>query len=1350
MAIGEIVLGSFLQVLFDRLTSLGLEYAQREGINTALLDEWKGMLETINVVLEDAEDKQLGGNRLVKLWLDDVRGLAYDMEDLLDEFAIEATQVKSGAESSASRDQNLNSWKFFSWGQDGSSGSNLNSCSFETKAQEISGRLEKIVTRKARLTLRENAADISNYTNKRLPSTSLPETRFFGREKEEAELLEILIGEVGNSDAGLSIVPIVGMGGVGKTAMAQQLYNDPKMDSHFKRKAWVCVSDVFDVLDITKTILQSITNESCEGNDLNRLQVKLKDDLSGKKFLVVLDDVWNEKYGEWTSLLKPFEAGAKGSKIIITTRNHSVVSITGALPYSLKELSVDNCTDLLAYHALEVRNFERHPHLEIVGKKIAEKCRGLPLAAKILGGLLRNKENPDEWEAILNNRIWNVASAKNDEVLPALKLSYVHLPSYLKRCFTYCAVFPKDYEFERDELVLLWITEGFLDGRKAKENILRSGRKYFDELVSRSFFQQSNIDTSKFLMHDLLNDLAKSIADKTCFTYRESRVEESQVVSDEDDATFKEKARYASFVSQYVTSKSLRAYATMKVLRSLMLLTIQFNDEEGIFISGKVLHDLLTNLKYLRVLSLCHCNIVEVPNCVCDLKHLRYLNLSYTNIKRLPESIGALCKLQALILRGCQMLSMLPTSITKLVRLQFLDIRDTGSLKKMPLGMSNLKNIIIFPKFVVGPEKGSLLKELKNLQHLQGELFISELQKVEEVRDAVDANLFGKRGLSNLFLDWGEDFGNLHNGKCEELVLDSLRPHTNLERLSISHYGGARFPSWLDGLSYSKIVSLCLRDCPNVTWLPPLGQLPSLRELSLEGLHAISTLGPEFYGGKRPFSSLTTLKLEEMLAWKDWSHCVGGREEDVPFSRLQHLVVRSCHSLVGTLPGQLDLLKKLEIHSCPHLNNSTKVICLPSLRELYLKDCNKEILKIFANLTSLISLKIENLDELVCFDHGFTSYLVKLEKLYIKGCDKLNYLWQEGNETQNPTCLWYVGIDSCPQFTSFVAGEGKMELFCNLQKIELSNCASLEKLPSKLYTLRHLRIENCPKISRLITSQDDHSNNNSISQPEFLNMSECDSLISFPFAIAKSLGSLTIDRCENLISLPRCLHTLSHLTKLDIEKCPALEIENFPSLPITLVDLTLKFVPKMKSLPKEWHHLTSLQLIDTVGCENIKCLPEGGFPPNLLLFSIVACDNLKQPMREWGLPMLTSLTTLTIDGGCMGAEGDMVGFPSEEDDEDAWSLFFPSSLQLLGICNMRNMERLSNGLRNYLSSIEYLDISDCPKLRDLPEDGLPPSLQHLYIWNCENLKDRCSKDTGDYWPLIQEIPLIEIDSVRIQ
>ncbi|KAL3749061.1 hypothetical protein ACJRO7_010195 [Eucalyptus globulus] len=341
----------------------------------------------------------------------------------------------------------------------------------ENKVQEINGRLKTIITGKAHLSLRENIADKLNYTSKRDPTTSLPEPRCFGREKEEALILELLIGEVENSDPTLSIVPIVGMGGIGKMALAQQLYNDAIVNGYFGRRAWVCVSNIFYVLDITKTILQSITSLSYEGEDLNGLQVKLKDNLSRKNFLVVLDDVWNGNYKKWTNLLKPFEVGAKGSKIIVTTHNLPVVSIRGALPYPLEELSLDNCTSLLAFHALGATNFEKsHSDLETIGKQLAEKCKGLPLGVKMLGSALRNERNLNNWEAILNNKIWDLPKGKKDEVLPVLKLSYAHLSSYLKRCFAYCEVFSKDYEIEGNDLVLLWIAEGFLDGQEAKEN----------------------------------------------------------------------------------------------------------------------------------------------------------------------------------------------------------------------------------------------------------------------------------------------------------------------------------------------------------------------------------------------------------------------------------------------------------------------------------------------------------------------------------------------------------------------------------------------------------------------------------------------------------------------------------------------------------------------------------------------------------------------------------------------------------------------------------------------------------------------------------------------------------------
>ncbi|KAI3408755.1 FLZ-type domain-containing protein [Psidium guajava] len=1393
MAIVEIivgsVLGSVLQVLFEKLASLGLEYAQRKaappssGYNIGLLKKWEKMLLTIYAVLDDAEDKRLISKGPVKLWLDDVRDLAYDMEDLLDEFAIQAAEDKSVAKSCTSRD--WVNWKLFSFGRDKSSSSNPNPCLlvFETKVQKINDRLKDIVERIEYLSLIENAVNRSSNIEKRLPSTSLQATQFFGRDTEEAEIVELLTGEAQNGNTKLCIVPIIGMGGVGKTALAQRLYNDAKVKRCFEKRAWICVSDTFDVLDITKTILQSVTQSSCEGKDLNELQVKLKDSLSEKKFLVVLDDVWNENYEKWTTLLLPLEAGAKGSKIMVTTRNLTVISLTRFPPYHLKGLPLDNCTSLLAFHSLGASNFEGHPYLETVGKKIAEKCKGLPLAAKMLGGALSSEKNPDKWEAILNNRKWE--TGEKDDVLSVLKLSYVHLPSYLKRCFAYCAVYPKGYEIERDELVLLWIAEGFLDGQRENEKNLRLGRDYFDELVSRSFLEQSRVDASKFSMHDLLNDLANSIAEKTCLSSWES-----QLAVNEDVASL-EKARYASFISShFVTSKCLRAYHSMKALRSLILVRVG-SRWKSLSISNEVLEDLLTKLEYLRVLSLCHCGIAKVPHSVGQLKHLRYLNFSHTYIDRLPESIVDLRKLQTLILRGCPNLSTLPLGITKMVSLQFLDIRDTESLKEMPLGMGNLKNLIVLSKFVVGPEKGSRLKELKNLPHLQGELFISELQKVKEARDVIEANLFGKKGLNNLFLNWSEDFKNIRDDKHESRVLDYLRPYTDMESLTISHYGGAKFPSWLHGSSYSKLVSLRLRDCPSVTSLPPLGQLPSLNELSIKGLPTIRMIGPEFYGGKRPFLSLTTLEFEEMLAWRDWSCNARGQEDEAPFSSLQHLVARSCPSLVGPLPCPLDHLIKLEIHSCPHLHESIGEIRLPSLHELYLEDCSKEILKSLVHLRSLTILKIKKLAELVCFDHGFLSCLVELKELHLVVCDKLTHLWQDGNEMLDLTRLQRVAIICCSRFKSFVAGGGAIELPCNLERMELIYCTSLEKLPSKMRTLGHLIIEGCPKLTRLTFPPDDLGSNKPVSQLEPLEIGERDSLASFPFAKGGGVArkTLYIKYCETLGSLTQCIPTLSHLTELCVWNCPALEVEDFPPLPITLSRLQLWSCPKIKSiiscniascknltelsiadcpaletedfpplpislsrlvlrdcpkitcLPNRWHQLTSLQELQIYSCQNIKCLPDGGFPPNLRSLEIWNCMNVKQPLREWDLPMLTSLRSLTIDGR-MGGEGEKVCFPSE--DEDAWSRLFPSSLTNLSVRFMSEVERLSSGLCNHLSSLQYLSIAHCPKLRDLPEGGLPPSLQQLRISGCEILQDRCSKPAGHYWPLIREIPEIYI------
>ncbi|XP_056165793.1 putative disease resistance protein RGA3 [Syzygium oleosum] len=1284
------------------------------------MKKWEKMLISINQVLDDAEDRQLTGHLGVKLWLEDLKNLAYDIEDLLDEFATESVENKSKAKPGTSKARSL-----------------LPSCCLKLSSrafmfdrkmrsaiEEMDDRLKDVITRKDTLNLRENKGNRLAYPRQDEPHTTthLPEPGFVSRENEKREILDLLTGEHDDRTCvDLKVIPIVGMGGVGKTALAQQVYNDARVTGYFDAKAWACVSDNFDMLAITERILETTSgNLSCEDKDLNWLQDKLKENLSGKKFLVVLDDVWNEKYGNWTALLKPFQSGAKGSKIIVTTRNKGVASVAGASPYYLKELSEDACVTLFAFHALQVENFDSHPHLEELGRKIVEKCKGLPLAAKTLAGLLRGKYDPQYWKNILKSQIWDLPEERN-EILPALKLSYLHLPSNLRRCFAYCAIFPKDYEIERDELIRLWSAEGFLEGKEGK-NRWNAGLNYFDELVSRSLFQKSSSNNSRFLMHDLVNDLAKLVASATYFSSKEFESE-----GDQSNAFL---ARHASFIcSNRIVPQRLKIYHGMERLRSFISIEkSRYYDRS--YLSKKVLCDLLSGLKYLRVLSLSHYYIKEVPDCIGKLRHLRFLNLSYTDIETLPKSIVALNTLEVLILQGCQNITELPEGMEKLINLKCLDISDTSSLRATPLYIGNLVDLEMLSKFIVGIENGSRLKELKNLNNLERELCIFDLHKVREAGDAKDANLCMKEGICQLNMQWCNDFENFRDEELEAEVLDFLCPHQNLANLEISYYGGLEFPSWLGSPSYVNIVHLRLQGCRRAKALPSL----------------------------------------------------------VP--HLEKLVIRDCPMLIGRFPSQLSSLKKLEINSCPSMDASLSTTSLPSLKKLKLAGCNKGVLESLVNLTSLTDLVIE-VDDLTYLNHGFTSSLIKLEKLEMQCCHKLRYLWQDSDVIRDLACLKSLLVNKCPEFLSFAAGEGEIQLPGNFEIIGLRHCDNLEKLPSKMHTLSSLRdltVLDCPKlvsfpetgISTSVTSlaimkcemlqslprglrihSDEPSSGGNTridmtSCLQELRINGCHSLPASSFGEdrflpvtlktleirlcngVESFAEINVDRfqslqtvvimdCENLRSLPQGLHTLSHLTSLTLGKCPALELECFPPLPISISSFSLESSPKITSLPNQLHRLPCLRDFEISECESITRFPDGGLPPQLQELTVMRCGNMKQPVREWLTP-LTSLEMLIIDGS--------VGGLGEE--EDLW-LPLPSSLLRLGIVDMQNAERPSS---SFPPSLRTLWIVGCPKLRELPLDGLPPSLEVLWIRECGILEERCKKGTGRYWPLIREIPQV--------
>ncbi|KAL0006801.1 hypothetical protein SO802_008303 [Lithocarpus litseifolius] len=424
--IREAALSAFFEVLFEMLTSSDvLKIFKQERLH-ADLKKWKTMLLKIRSVLDDAEEKQMT-SKLVKFWLDELEDLAYDADDILDECATEAVRRKVNAEAATSKVR-----KFI---PTYCAGFNPSSVIFDanmrSKIEEIDARLQRIVTEMNGLGLIENTGRRTTTTRSWVPTTSLVnEGHVYGRDEDKKAIVKLLLSrELG--DAQLSVISTLGMGGLGKTTLAQLVYNDVVVSRYFDLKAWACVSDDFDIVRVTKVILKSlIAPEIYDVNDLNLLQEKL----FGRKFLFILDDVWNEDYDNWTKLRSPFEFGALGSKIIVTTRNHGVSSTIGTTPtYELKVLSNNDCWRIFTQHALGATSFTMHPELEEIGRKILCRCKGSPLAAKVLGGLLRTTHNHDEWKNVLHSKIWDIPEEKSN-ILSILKLSYKYLSSRLKRC----------------------------------------------------------------------------------------------------------------------------------------------------------------------------------------------------------------------------------------------------------------------------------------------------------------------------------------------------------------------------------------------------------------------------------------------------------------------------------------------------------------------------------------------------------------------------------------------------------------------------------------------------------------------------------------------------------------------------------------------------------------------------------------------------------------------------------------------------------------------------------------------------------------------------------------------------
>ncbi|XP_047078387.1 putative disease resistance protein RGA3 [Lolium rigidum] len=796
------------------------------------------LLQRVMEAVEESPDR----SRLEQLFKN-LKSAFYEAEDILDdvEYHRLKKQIQDGKLKSDGdvpiRMRDLMKKKL-SFGIPSSSSNDQESGMSKSQLKNSFDKIEKVINDACEILERLNLPPVTDYNWRQLVppnsrsavTTAAPPLKVIGRDEDRDKIIAMLHDkecdghESTNIGLCYSVIGIHGIAGSGKSTLAQYICDREKKDKeeekvgHFDLVIWIHVSQKFDLQAILTEVLEGATGRpSSEFKNRNTLRENLVKELRGKRILLVLDDVWYNirdtgHHGELEQVLSLLEVAKTGTKILVTSRSKDALVALGAVGercIPISDLNYDVFLQMFMHYALRGAVVPGHDgiKLQMLGDEIAKKLNRSPLAARTVGAQLCLRPNVEFWRRTRDRDLLN-------ETMGALWWSYQHLDEQVRRCFAYCSIYPRRRRLKRNELVQLWMAEGFIKTTNAEEEPDDVGQDYFDELLSASFLQlaerkmEQGCEVDYFTVHDLLRDLAEEAAIGDCF-----RIEKGfrgEVPPD---------VRHI-FVRSCDRKMLTEKIFQLQNLRTLIMdypLQIEISDE-------KFLESMFTRLQNLRVLVLrfkgtLGGRIFSLPASIGLLKHLRYF---YFDMDVLMDLI-------------------LPYSITKLYHIQLLDVSAAKgmdfsgakhmshliNLRRVSSGLDfpnigRLKWLQILRGFIVKNKVGYEIRQLKQLNKLKGALAIMGLENVRGKEEAIEASVAQKEGVTELSFGWSD-------GSCspevEAEVLEGLCPSKYLERLRINNYQGSTYPNWMVSKQNGgpeHLRNLLLENCSRLEPAPEL------------------------------------------------------------------------------------------------------------------------------------------------------------------------------------------------------------------------------------------------------------------------------------------------------------------------------------------------------------------------------------------------------------------------------------------------------------------------------------------------------------------------------------------------